>query len=423
MEKMKSIIIACAAVLVAACVFVGAALALRDCEPQDDFELVKPVLAEEAIPDDDNIYVGFVAATNAVKEWVNTGEFSSIKPERKAALVAANSEAIALFREAAHRKYWLDLSCSVNWRNGLCLFSVSAFAKMIQLMRWETESMIESGQLESAMANVRAMEALSKTMQGRAESIVCWLCARGPQGDALEFARRIALSSNATVAYLQELCRMAHSLSDTERSRRNLYNLVGREAFYTLGGAQLTLERGSAGKKRTIASLYSYQPNRTRRIYNDIAFRARALLTNDYCKADWAAFNAEVDGLLSSSYMPNPVGRVLLQAVVPAWENIAKHAATGVFSARATEIVVAAELYRRQNGKRPDSLSALVPEFMATVPTDPYNPGSALNYDAQRGIIWTVGEDGDFNGDKEPGKDSYGRNCRYVVNMDGTKAK
>ena len=69
------------------------------------------------------------------------------------------------------------------------------------------------------------------------------------------------------------------------------------------------------------------------------------------------------------------------------------------------------------------TLFAPVPEFMATVPTDPYNPDSALNYDAQRGIIWTVGEDGDFNGDKEPGKDSYGRNCRYVVNMDGTKAK
>ena len=98
--------------LVAACVFVGAALALRDCEPQDDIELVGSVLIDEVIPEEDNIYVGFVAATNAVKEWVRTGEFSSIKPERKAALVATNSEAIALFREAAQREYWLDYSCS-----------------------------------------------------------------------------------------------------------------------------------------------------------------------------------------------------------------------------------------------------------------------------------------------------------------------
>lgn len=399
------------------------ALALMDCGPQDDWDLVGSVLVDEVIPDEDNVYVGFVAATNAVKAWMETGEFSKVKPERKAALVAANSKAIALFREAAHRAYWLDCSCGENRRNGLCLFSFSAFTKMIHLMHWETESMIEKGQLGAATANVLALAALSKTMQGRAESIVCWLCARHTQGVALDLARRIALSPRTTAENLQELQQMAHSLSDTERNRRNLYNLVGREAFYTFGGARLTLELGSAGKKRTLASLYSYQPNRTQRIYNEIAVHARTLLTNDYSKVDWAAFNNEVDGLLSNSYMPNVAGRTLLAAVVPAWEAVAKAVATDCFSCRATEIVVAAELYRRRNGKRPFSLSELVPGFLDSVPADPYKPDSPLNYDALCGIIWTVGADGDFNGDKEPEKNSYGRNRRYVIYLDGTKAQ
>ena len=94
---MKHMMIVCAAAaFVAACVFVGAALVLRDCKPQDD---LMEFVDEKDIPDEDNVYAGFVAATNAVKEWVDTEEFSSIKPERKAALVATNSEAIALFRE------------------------------------------------------------------------------------------------------------------------------------------------------------------------------------------------------------------------------------------------------------------------------------------------------------------------------------
>ena len=38
------------------------------------------------------------------------------------------------------------------------------------------------------------------------------------------------------------------------------------------------------------------------------------------------------------------------------------------------------------------------------------------------GIVWTVGENGDFNGEKLPSKDSYGRNFKYVINLDGTKA-
>ena len=420
---MQRIIIACATVLVATCVFVAIALALRDCEPQDDLELVGSALVDEAIPDEDNVYAGFVAATNAVKDWVDAEDFGSIKPERKAALVATNSEAIALFREAAQREYWLDYSCSENWRNGLCLFSVSAFMKMIHLMRWETESMIEKDQLGAATANVLALAALSKTMQGRAESIVCWLCARQTQGVALDLARRIALSPHTAVENLQDLRQMTHSLSDTERNRRNLYNLVGREAFYTFGGAQLILERGLAGKKRSNASRCFYQPNRTKHIYNDIAIRARALLTNDYCKAKWANYYEVMDGFCHRYFVPNSTGRVLLAAVVPAWENVAKNAAMGDFAGHAIEIVIAAELYRRRNGKMPDSLSALVPEFMPAVPADPYKSDSALNYDAQRGIIWTVGEDGNFNGKKVPGKDSYGLNRRYVVNMDGTNAK
>lgn len=59
---------------------------------------------------------------------------------------------------------------------------------------------------------------------------------------------------------------------------------------------------------------------------------------------------------------------------------------------------------------------------MPRVPDDPFCANAALNYDAVRGIVWTVGENGDFNGEKLPSKDSYGRNFKYVINLDGTKA-
>lgn len=46
--------------------------------------------------------------------------------------------------------------------------------------------------------------------------------------------------------------------------------------------------------------------------------------------------------------------------------------------------------------------------------------GAALRYDKSRGIVWTVGPDRKFNGEKISGKDSYGRNSGYVVNIDGS---
>ena len=84
---------------------------------------------------------------------------------------------------------------------------------------------------------------------------------------------------------------------------------------------------------------------------------------------------------------------------------------------------VAAELYRRKTGRRPESLDALVPEFLPSVPTDPFDHGAALKYDVERGVIWTVGPDRDFTGDILSGKKSYGRNRKYVVNLDGSEVK
>ena len=43
--------------------------------------------------------------------------------------------------------------------------------------------------------------------------------------------------------------------------------------------------------------------------------------------------------------------------------------------------------------------------------------------DCVEGIVWTVGADGNFTGEKQPGKNSYGRNRGYVANLDGSKVE
>jgi predicted nucleic acid-binding protein len=102
---------------------------------------------------------------------------------------------------------------------------------------------------------------------------------------------------------------------------------------------------------------------------------------------------------------------------------LAERLARDEFVLSAVKVVVAAELYRRKTGRRPESLDALVPEFLPSVPVDPFDHGAALKYDAERGILWTVGPNRDFNGEMQPGKKSYGRNRIYVVNLDGSKVK
>ena len=66
---------------------------------------------------------------------------------------------------------------------------------------------------------------------------------------------------------------------------------------------------------------------------------------------------------------------------------------------RMLEVIVAAELYRRHAGRYPGALEDLVPEFLPSVPVDPFDRGAPVKYDAQRGVIWTVGPDRKCDGD------------------------
>ena len=72
-------------------------------------------------------------------------------------------------------------------------------------------------------------------------------------------------------------------------------------------------------------------------------------------------------------------------------------ATRGRFNSIAWDVALACRCYRMRHGAWPPSLDALVPEWMAAVPTDPFD-GKPLRYDTTNHYIWTKGEDGSFDG-------------------------
>jgi hypothetical protein len=59
---------------------------------------------------------------------------------------------------------------------------------------------------------------------------------------------------------------------------------------------------------------------------------------------------------------------------------------------------LAARWYEQDQGQLPATLGALVPGYLPAVPVDPFGDGEALRYDRARGLVWSVGEDGDDQG-------------------------
>ena len=421
---MKKIVGAAVTVVVVGVLYVG--VGSIDADPPD----VSAFTTTSTVPaDEDNAWCGFVAATNAVKRWGKPSDWEKLTPDEIDTLVAENAEAIALFQNAARRAKWCDAAAR---HKGFFdnFFPITDFTIMIKLYKAKAERQIARGEIAAAVEGVGDLLMLSRTIQSDAEAILCWLVADGARGFALSLAAQIVASGKASDEELRALFGTL-LLTDVSTLRKSLLQTVDNEFVYVFGDAQRIIRLGTPKLlpcewEKMMLTRFSYHPNRTTALYVKMAGKAKELLSCDYDRGAWDAFDSKIKAAqprLFCRLTPNHVGWLLLGAVLPAYNSLSERLARDEFGLSAVKVVVAAELYRRKTGHRPESLDMLVPEFLPSVPVDPFAHGAALKYDAERGIVWTVGPDMDFNGEKLPGKESYGRNRVYVVNLDGSKVK
>ena len=421
MKKIGSVLVI---VVVAGAMYVG--INSIDANPPD----VSAFTTTSEIPaDEDNAWCGFVAATNAVKRWGKPSDWEKLTPDEIDTLVAENAEAIALFQNAARRAKWCDAAAR---HKGFFdnFFPITDFTIMIKLYKAKAERQIARGEIAAAVEGVGDLLMLSRTIQSDAEAILCWLVADGARGFALSLAAQIVASGKSSDEELRALFGTL-LLTDASTLRKSLLQTVDNEFVYVFGDAQRIIRLGTPKLlpcewEKMILTRFSYHPNRTTALYVKMAGKAKELLSSDYDKGAWDSFDSEIETAkprLFCRLTPNHVGWLLLGAVLPTYNSLAERLARDEFGLSAVKVVVAAELFRRKTGQRPESLDALVPEFLPSVPTDPFDHGTVLKYDAERGIVWTVGADGNFNGEKKPGKNSYGRNRGYVANLDGSKVE
>ena len=169
----------------------------------------------------------------------------------------------------------------------------------------------------------------------------------------------------------------------------------------------------------------NYRPRQTRRL---VAEGYRSFVAAlDAGRVDETFFSAafeDVSGLsaLASFVRPNAGGRYLAEYlfIVPRVIHVTgvKQAENGAACLRA---LVACERYRRRRGAYPETLDALVPEYLAAVPRDTYC-GEPLHYSRERELVWAAGTNARDDGGstlKADGKDGGYRTggCRAALDM------
>ena len=449
------------AILLAAAAYI--ALNSFDCEEPDLSKFKNPF---EVPAEADNIYLGLVAVTNVVNEKTGVPVLISVfeehekalmnldnpkkeemAAEEKDAILAESAKVLSIFHEAVQRKTWYALD-PAGKRNPFP--EITTFLRLCRLAALETRRNLELGKTGTAIEDVRDMILLARKIEQDAESAVRWITAGGLLKYADGTVLKIVRSGKATdeeLLRLQDALRQFDLASRTGRAERMLNN------DYMVFFGQMTEKLNTSELSECLKSVdhstglaagamrimllfkpYAYHHNRTWTIYARYLEEMKEGYRRGYDKAAWDKIEDECHVICNAGWRfgPNFAGRKILEGCLPAWRSIGESILTYSFQHGAVETIVAAARFKRKTGAFPGKLAELVPDYLPAVPCDPFAPGTEMKYDAARGIIWTVGKDGTFNGEtvkpRANGKyDIYGKygkeNSRYVFNIDGSPAK
>lgn len=149
--------------------------------------------------------------------------------------------------------------------------------------------------------------------------------------------------------------------------------------------------------RHPLVSGYAFHPNRTRLMCAEFYRAAMAMASQPYSKAHMPDFKVlPPPGIRMRllPFRPNGVGRILASLVIP--EDSIERMVTAKCSTQCRldglRLVVACRLYEMRHGRLPETLDSLVPEFLSSVPQDPFD-GKPFRYLPEKGIVYSIGKD------------------------------
>lgn len=142
---------------------------------------------------------------------------------------------------------------------------------------------------------------------------------------------------------------------------------------------------------------YVFQPNRTQERFAEL-YRSLARGDAPACGAPPARGElvpmARPRTLTSLAilFLPNGGGEMLLAKAAPLLRTQLVQRCDAEAELAATRAHLALRAYFVDHGALPQSLDALVPDYLPAVPRDPFG-GAPLRYSAERRLVWSIGDD------------------------------
>jgi len=147
------------------------------------------------------------------------------------------------------------------------------------------------------------------------------------------------------------------------------------------------------GRPKQIPTSFVFKPNETRRLCAEMFRPIIDNVPKPYVEMQprekpWP----EEWGTLRCLLSGNAVGKMLYSVLVPATKQVLELKVRAKTEVAATRLLIAMKAYKMEQGRLPETLEELVPEYIDAVPLDDFD-GKPMRYNPGKRVIYSVGED------------------------------
>lgn len=374
---------------------------------------------EPPIPDEENAYLAFIAATNhfdfSSKDQMccwkyienNRGEFAERSEIDR---IVKEHEAAFLAIERIGRMNAYRLVPTSNCF-GAYFPPISSMMRMNNLCRVKALRSFEEGDYDTAFGITCDSQKFFSLCTENASTLVEFLAGIGTSAKACKMFVALANADGVSDEMLEKI---ANRL-ETEFDEASLFERTYKCEYQNYGAKfldDIELIRSLSKELRFLPVRFAFSPGMTR------------LLIVNAIRDELSGIRSQVNIPDKVNYLqPNWAGYFALRALMPSFDAFRDAFKKYRLATRTARTAVAVIRYARaHDGQGPQALSELVPTYLNEVPRDPFDQERELGYDREKGIVWSVGKDGDFDpfAEKVIYLSSFNRNMAdYARRIDG----
>jgi len=377
--------------------------ASRDIPPPDNSEFVveRPVVAPE-----DNAYTYFLQATNFLYSPTNCALMSDYlagKPVDEAEireLIEKNKECLALIKKGTECSICLTPPVEDFMMQFLYIQPWLGIGRLNAVYTRQTRL---DGDDQTATESCIVGMNFGKLILQDAPSLIVYLVGMAILDTAVDQVLGVATDLRTPEEELIILAKALNQsvplVSGLNKAMKGeyLYSTIAidyfRESAENSGGLLGYDETPYLLKiflKRFQRSTYFFQPNKSKKLFADlyrVMIENTPLIYSDMIFPEPVTDSGGVGQLLR----PNGVSRILQALLEPSIQPVLAKKCDMESMVSGTRLVVACNRFEREEGRWPESLQELVPEYLDAVPLDPFD-GEPFRYSAEKGLVYSVGK-------------------------------